>query len=172
MLLTSHLHLSDLGERHAASTQIEFKQRVSSRPWGNLLVPSLGRIATRLDQIQDLPDNWDGYGASRVTEIIIQRALKTIEKLLSLGVPVEREDVAPGASGIISIYIERPTWQLELIIGTTTLGYHFESPSRGVSNHGVCEAADGYIPHSIQQDLLAILGPSSHPSLEPVFAST
>lgn len=78
-------------------------------------IPAQGnhtQLESLLAQIEALPENWNSYGAARISHWSIAQAAMTIKEALNLGLPLPAVSPASGAS----IGIEWKTPNAELLL--------------------------------------------------------
>ncbi len=77
-----------------------------------------------LEELRDMPDNWDGYGAVHMHERIIDRAKSVVERLNTLPT-----DIVPHPAGTVMLEWETPQGRCYLEVGLTV--YNFYAKRRG-----------------------------------------
>lgn len=79
-----------------------------------------------IDELEGLPRDWDGYGASPITRGTAQNARAALEKLL---VVTPSPDITPNPNGTISLEWETETAVAHLEIGVTRFALYVKSGS-------------------------------------------
>jgi hypothetical protein len=92
----------------------------SAAPWGQFislmdLSPMLQQAIARLRELIQLPDDWDGYGSPRVTQVAQQRAMELLSEMRSYAIPSMRIDAVPGGGLQFDWRIGRREIELEVL---------------------------------------------------------
>jgi hypothetical protein len=116
--------LVDLGLRDdavllASAVGKDFVDTLQARPSASIWMPhALGSV----EQLRELPDNWDGYDAPPVSPLALEEATRLLLRLEGLDVPPPHISAIPG--GGVQIEWDTATRGLEVeVSGDGNLGY-------------------------------------------------
>lgn len=122
----------------------------------NLKVPLPKDIRMKLQHIGRLSENWDGYGASSVTNNVIKNALKFLRTLQQEGIRMPlTDDIYPTPYGTLVIELYNQYGLVSLEISDQQVGYFTDY--RGRNNWG-SEGIDtdfNSIPDQLKEHLIA-----------------
>lgn len=107
---------SDLNRPDYASTFDFLKWNVATA-----IVPS---VKNKICELSQLEDNWDGYGASNLSETVIKNAYKFIDAARLIGYcPSSSDDVTPTPYGTIVLDYSSNTGVVSVEIGESKIGF-------------------------------------------------
>lgn len=84
----------------------------------------LTAIKNRISEIDNLSDNWDGYGAVTPSKEVIKNSFKFVDSLLNMGFDaVDPEDIYPMTYGSVVIEINNSNGMVSVEIGKHSIGF-------------------------------------------------
>ena len=84
-------------------------------------------LKNRISEIDNLKDNWDGYGAIAPSEIVIKNAFKFIDCILAEGFnAIEKDDIIPTPYGSIVLDFNTTRGLVSVEIGLNQIGFFTE----------------------------------------------
>ena len=79
----------------------------------------MNQFNQKLEQIANLPDNWDGYGACIIPEKVLENTETVLEKVIFTEKELlEDLDMYPNPNGTISFIYDKNNYIMNLEIGT------------------------------------------------------
>lgn len=84
----------------------------------------LTAIKNRISEIDNLSDNWDGYGAASPSKEVIKNSFKFVDSLLNMGIDIaDPEDIYPMTYGSVVIEINNNNGMVSVEIGKHAIGF-------------------------------------------------
>jgi hypothetical protein len=102
-------------------------------------VEAVTSMTRRLQSIETLTANWDGYGAHVIPGFVVQRAADWLAKLLER--PVGIPSIVPTPDGGVQLEWHRSPGHLELLFLPDSVAYHYWHDTSGVHAEAVAPAA-------------------------------
>ena len=100
--------------------------------------PAVEKLKNRLQSLNKLADNWDGYGASRPHKLAIRQATAFLTGLhLKVLQYLDEEDIVPTPYGTIVIDLYREKNRLSIEFGESKVGFFSEFMNQNVESNGV-----------------------------------
>ena len=114
-------------------------------------------VKNRISEIDNLSDNWDGYGAIAPSQKVIKNSFKFIDTLRKAGVDsIDPEDIYPMTYGSVVIEISNANGLVSIEIGYKSIGFFTDfEENENIYSEGV-ETDFRSVPEDLQQ-ALAIL---------------
>jgi hypothetical protein len=117
-------------------------------------------VRRSVDEFAQLRENWDGYGASPISDQAHENARRFIDLIEAAPFDVPAPEVSPQPSGTISFEWEMPYAEVYLEIGNTLYsGFIKTEDEQPLFLHGDADSVDQQIVALIQN---AIAGPSAY----------
>jgi hypothetical protein len=102
-------------------------------------VEAMTSLKQRLQSIESLAPDWDGYGAHVIPGFVIQRAADWLTRLLER--PVGIPSVVPTPDGGVQLEWHRSPGHVELLFLPDSVAYHYWHDTSGVHAEIVAPAA-------------------------------
>ena len=123
----------------------------------NTASTKLNQAKNKVSEISQLHDDWDGYGAVRVSEKVIINTFSFIDVLKeNFDIVVNSDDITPTPYGTIDVDIRSTKGLVSVEVGKTQIGF-FTDFADGNYYHSDGEDTDFYsIPESLNSVLLTL----------------